>query len=434
MNDIDDIVRGLRADVPAPDGDEVAAAKRKFLDDGVRRGGGRFAASAGRPLRRRRLGLAFIVTVAAAFLAMMLPGTGTHVATADAIERIAVIAERQERRVTALGEGQFILTRYDTRGYVETSYTRKTLGELLPGSATGGDADEPRRSYFPGTSQQRVEEIARAEEDRRAAVRAADPDRLPAKTVHATRRSQTALWIDGEHHGGGGRLPGTERSYGSADERRTVRLLRRAGVEDGLSELMRVSVSSEAMRFADFTWPGKELGTLPENPRALQRALRIKRLPVSLVGGGRAATDTRELFFVAVGLLRSPLASPQLRAATVRMLGDLHGVDSVSRSRDVLSRPGIGIRLSGQAMIPEIVVDRADSRVLGVNFSIGRRSELRRRGLRFLPHATTARAGVAYQPAIVVRGAPVCQVTTGGGRTVTRYCPWKVSPVNASSR
>ncbi len=431
MNDMEKELRELRKDVVKPDSDAVDAARRTFLD-GVsseaapsrRRASERFGRSLALPLASATAAVALLL-----FVTLQLV-TGSHEATAADIEDIAGLAERQTGRIELLGQGQYLLSRFATVAEMSTTYDEATLAALLAGADASSGAAEPDRAYFGDATNTRIERDRRAAARRKREVESLTIDDLPAKIVTAERKSESVEWMDGEHVGGESQLPNTAITFGSRDQAATAAKLRLAGVGGGFNELALQTVNSDVGRFDRFTWPSDEVRDLPAEPEALAKRLRSKPLPFPLVRDGRSVHDDEELFHVAIGLLRSPFAKPSLRAATVRMIGGISGVTVAESAKDAQARNGFGVTLTNAVPRPELVIDKRNSSVLGVNYLIDRPDRLKAEELKVLPHSDSARAGTVFEPALVVDGAPVCSSRTASGRTVERYCPWKVRPVN----
>lgn len=429
MKDTEKDLREMRSGLAEPGPDAVDTARRAFIE-GMATGD-----TSGRVGRRHRpsarvllpaAGIAGLILLLAVSLQL---GTGAREATAADIEDIADLAERQRGQVESLGHGQYLLSRFATVAETTTTYDDQTIQRLRDDLAAPQADDQPERAYFDGITADEVESGRRAGARRRHEIEKIGVDDLPAKTVSVSRRSESAVWIDGNYDGGSGELPEVSTTYASATQRATAMKLRLVGIGNAFAELSRLTVDSEIGRFDRFTWPSDEIRELPADPAALAQALRSKPLPYPLVRDGRSVVDDEELFHVAVGLLRSPFASPELRAATVRMVGAIAGVEVRDEVKDVRLRRGFGVTLATAVPRPEVVIDRNDSHVLGVNYAIDRPAELKDKELTELKHADKARIGTAFEPAVVIEGAPVCSERSATGRVVERYCPWKVRPV-----
>lgn len=433
MNDLDDSIRGLRAEVREPTVAETAAARRAFADEvsGRSAPARRRAAWSGRLLGGpRRLAIpAAVLSAALVVAALALQIGGTPEATAVAIEDIAKLAARQSGQVESLAPGQFLLSRHTTVASITTTYDQRVLDALMARAATAREDSQPDRQFFVGTSPRRIERLRELESRRRREAARIDAAELPTRTVTVRYSSEYASWVDEAHRGGGGELPGGDIAYDSARQRRAASRLREAGIIDGLAELNQVTVASEIGRFDNFTWSSAEIRAMPTEPRALERELKSKPLPRPLVRVSRPVHDDEELFHVAIGILRSPFASPDLRAATVRMIGAIPGVETADRAEDARARAGFGVTLTTVPTRPQLVVDREDASVLGVNYRIDEPSKLKTEGLRVLPFADGARVSTSFVPALVVEGEPVCRDRAPDGREISRYCPWKIRPV-----
>lgn len=430
MNDLDKKIKELRSGVPEPDRDAVNAARDAFLDSGASRAGRKPWSTDPRRLFTPRAALPILGVAGAIALAVLLLqfDTGKHVATAADIEDIAKLAALQQGHVNSLGPGQFLLTRYTTVSSVKTIFTQRKIDRLAASIESAASRIALRRGYLPGAAKSQDQRTRDVIGRREQGARALRINELPAKTVTVTRRSGTVEWIDRYHKGGAGDLPNAKMVYRSVAQRRTAKILFRAGIPDGVPELERVTVASEVGRFDAFSWPSSAIRKLPADPTRLAVTLRHKPLPFPLVRDGRPAVGDEELFHVAIGLLRSPFALPRLRAAVVRMIGKIPGVKVSDRAKDVRSRSGYGVTLSTSVPEPELVIDRRDSQVLGVNYRLDQPAALKIRDLSVLPLADSARSGMAFDPTLVVRGAPVCSARAPSGRVVERYCPSKVFP------
>lgn len=429
MNDMEKDLREVRKNVAKPDADAIDSARRSFMNE-----------ISGAPARRRsrfpeRFGPRFALPLASAVAAALLVVltlqmvTGSHPATAADIEDIAGLAERQQGQVEQLGQGEYLLSRFATVAEMSTTYDEKTLAALLAGADGSDDASRPDRVYFGDATAEQVERDRRAEARRKREIESLTADDLPAESVTAKRKSESVEWMDGEHVGGESQLPNTTVTYGSPDQAATAAKLRLAGVDSGFDELALSTVNTDVGRFDRFTWPSDEVRELPADPEALATRLRSKPLPFPLVRDGRSVSGDEELFHVAIGLLRSPFAKPALRAATVRMIGGISGVKVADSAKDAQARAGFGVTLTNAVPRPELVIDKRNSSVLGVNYLIDRPDRIQGANADVLRHADKARASTVFEPALVVDGAPVCSGRTASGRTVERYCPWKVRPV-----
>lgn len=430
MNDLEKKIKELRSGVPEPDRDAVNAARDAFLDSGTSPAGRKWWPDGPPRLLAPRVVLPLVgVASVIAVIALLLQfDTGKHVATAADIEDIAKLAARQQGHVNSLGPGQFLLTRYTTVSSVRTKLTQRKIDRLAASIESASSRSAVRRGYLPGAVKTRRQRMRDVIARRERAVRALRISGRTAREITVTRRSGTVEWIDRSLKGGAGDLPNANTVYRSAAQRRAATQLRRAGVPDGVSELERVTVASEVGRFDEFSWPSNAIRKLPADPTRLAVTLRHKPLPFPLVRDGRPAVGDEELFHVAIGLLRSPFALPRLRAAVVRMIGKIPGVKVSDRTKDVRLRSGYGVTLSTSVPEPELVIDRRDSQVLGINYRLDQPAALKIRDLSVLPLADSARAGTAFEPTLVVRGAPVCSARAPSGRVVERYCPSKVFP------
>jgi hypothetical protein len=101
--------------------------------------------------------------------------------------------------------------------------------------------------------------------------------------------------------------------------------------------------------------PATSLEALPTDPQAL--AAYVDSHP----SGDNRGTTNRMV--VAVDLLRSGLAKPELRAATLRMLGSTPGISVDYNARDALGRPAVRVDAATDNGLTSLFFDPASSRL-----------------------------------------------------------------------
>lgn len=436
MSDVLEMVAEIRGEVSAPDEAAVAAARAAFIAANVERPATRdFASSPKQPrftLRRALplFGAAGVIAAAALIVVLLTTGPATNVATAARVERIATIAERQARQIDSLDSGQYLLTRSQTVATIEFEFTQEKLDEISRRLAEAASRSHPEREFFEGTDSERIDAI-RADESRRLAESSKHIPlhALPATEIDVSRRVGSATWINAEHEGGSSSLPGSSTEYGSPRQERAAEKLRAAGVPDGIAELKEATVAAESSRFDKFTWTAEQIRMLPADRRLLARRLRSEPIPFPLVRDDRTVKNDEELFHVAIGLLRSPFASPHLRAETMRMIGDIPGVLATPEAADARGHTGLGLALTTVSPRPQLVLDEDDSSVIGVNYMVDDPASAAGEDAVALPLAERARLGISFEPAIIVDGEPVCRETGENGKTYERFCMSQVRPV-----
>lgn len=431
MNDVIDSLRELRTESPL-DESFVGRAKNDFLRDIDRRPSSRSIFPARRWVAVVLAGAAF----AAAVLVFALPGAEvTQQATAADLRNVANVAAAADPPPARLGRGQYVLTRYRFVASMTTTYTQEKLDRLSRERYKQVTNNRGHIVYPKDTPQSKIDRqkrLQRAWEERiKKGVRLED---LPARSVTIGQSQGMVEWINERHIGAGGGLPGNKSTYGDSAQRGTVKRLERAGLFAAPSILFQSTMFSGPVRFENFTWPSKQLMKLPTDPQQLERDLRSRPLPSSpLVRDKRSVKNDEELFHVAVGLLRSPFATPQLRSAVVTLLGGLEGVQLHKDSADASGRRGLGLILNSKPVAEEVVFDERSSQVLGVNFTIEDPSQMKdafEPSVTISDHATYA---VVFEPTIVVRGEPTCHVDLGHDMKGSTYCEKHVRPVTAQN-
>lgn len=433
MNDVIDSLRELRTESPL-DESFVGRAKNDFLRDIDRRPSSRSIF----PARRWVAVVLAGAACAAAVLVFALPGAEvTQQATAADLRNVANVAAAADPPPARLGRGQYVLTRYTYIASSTITLTQDRLDRLSRDQyrrLTRRQMGHYLRVDPQGTPQSKIdqaERMQRAFEQRvKRGVKLSD---LPAKTVTTKQSQPFVSWINERHIGAGGGRPGGEATYGSADQRATVKRLDRAGIFTNPTVLHVATTFSEANQLEDFTWPSAEIAKLPAEAKAMEAALRRKPVPLSRPGDRHRIDGDSELFHAAIGLLRSPFATPEQRSAIVLMLGDLDGVTIESDAGDAGGRHGLGLKLATKYGSQQVIFDQSSSQVLGVNFAIDRPVVLAGEMAPYLEFADSAFFGVVYQPTIIVRGRPTCPVDIGSGMRGEEYCEKHVRPVTSQN-
>lgn len=421
-----DLIKQIRLDTASPSQTAESRARNELQ-----------RAIAGRKTQQRPSWLFAVGGVATACLVIALAvvtlSGRTEPAAAAELARLVDVAANQ-RAIDAKGRNQYVLSRWQSTTTLTLHATQPRLDALTASVVAVIDAqnDAPptmMRGDVPGRTEaqwRRSERLAaraqkRFEARARAGVRA---DQLPAKTVTATSTMKMAFWQNDRGLGAGGGLPGgTDRVYGSADQKESAKMLEDAGIF-----MMDTGGFDVIQRLSTFALPAAAVKSLSDDPATLRDQL-IQNPPRGIdrqdfVKPGSALY----LFEVGANLLSSPYASPELRSATLDLLSQEPEVSATTTATDGQGRVGLGLTIAIDGGEEQIVLDRASSRVLGVNFQINDGDKFQgeqrfggSKGPLITAKYDTGSIRVSYEPTIVTRGAPECVSEEDGHRAET-YC------------
>lgn len=366
----------------------------------------------------------------------------TEPAAAAELARLVDVAANQ-RAIDAKGRNQYVLSRWQSTTTLTLNATQPRLDELTANVVAVIDAQNENpptmvRGNVPGRTEaqwRRSERLAaraqqRFEQRARRGVRA---DELPAQTVTATSTTKMAFWLNDRGLGAGGGLPGgTDPVYGTAEQKQSAKIL------EGVGIVLADSVGFDVIqRLSTFALPAAAVKSLSENPSTLRDQL--NQNPPRQIDRQEFAQPGSALYLFEVGanLLSSPYASPALRSATLEMLSREPEVTATTTATDGKGRSGLGLTIAVNGGSEQIVLDRASSRVLGVNFLIADGDEFQGeqryggpKGPLMAAKYDTGVIQVSYEPSIVTRGEPVCVSEEAGERAET-YCESEIREITS---
>lgn len=399
-------LRGVREHVPAATAEMEARARRAMFAP---------------PLpRRRRVTWATAGVFAVLALGIVVsttPWAQTQSAAA-AVDQLAEVAADQPPLM--LGKNDWLITKYSTRTSWTQNFTQEKLDALSANAAAvmaaaNGDGhysrvDDAEQKKIDGMNARRLARV-------RAGVKIED---LPATHIDAWNEApyESALNSNGVGGGGGG---SNQVHYGSPEQKRASVILQRAGIggllanptDQGAFEAAALPMSGAAH--------SKEIAGLSDDPVRMRAQLAGWKQRGAVDAEPGSALDA---FAKAAGVVGSPYALPDQRAAAIRMIGSLPGVVVEQSARDAKGREGIGMALPIPGGTMQFVFDESSSRLLGTVIRVDDPTAFQGESyagsgkdrVNVIPLYDSAEIRVSFEPTEVKRDGPPCtpQLCIGG--------------------
>lgn len=338
-------------------------------------------------------------------------------AAADALANTAA-----EQKTLTIGPDDWITTRFTTKRSWTQNLTQAKLDRLSVQAAAETAAANSSGHYeraggepISAAEQAQIDRInARRIARLRAGVRIGS---LPTTKITAWNISSYESTRAANGYGGGGGGNNAV-EYGSAAEKQAGKILQRAGigglhadpVDYGGSEIADLptrTVSDEA-----------DVEKLAATPTKMRAELATWKQSGSRLGDAKQGSPL-DIFLKATGVVGSPYASSAQRAAAIRLIAELPGVTLSTDARDARGRAGLGMAIKIEGGTMQIVFDRSDSRLLGMQVTITDPEAFvgdsyagsGKDRVRVIPPFDSATIGVSYEPVSVSHDGPPCGPT-----------------------
>lgn len=358
-------------------------------------------------------------------IAVMSPWAHTQSAEA-AVDDLAQTAAAQP--TLKIGPRDWIITRYTTLRSWTQDLTQEKLDQLSARSAAVMEAANSSGHYMRAngspiskSEQAKIDRANQRHADRvRAGVKLSD---LPTTHVTAWVEApyQEAHSASGIGGGGGG---SNDVHYESADQKAAAAILQRAGIggrnadptDFGGSEIASLPARAVGNQ-NDVEGLSKDLGQM--------RAQLTKWPATGGLGEDIEAGSALDLFAKTSGVVSSPYATPEQRAAAIRLVASLPGVTIDQHAKDAKGRAGIGMSMDIPGGTMELIFDQSDSQLLGMLVKIADPKAFvgksyagsGKNRVDVIPPFDSATIAVSYQKPTVSRGGPPCTPTfCVGGR------------------
>lgn len=399
-----ELLTQLRPEAPEADPLVRADARDRLADASVR---------PTRHGRRRLVAAAALGAIAVVAIAVIAFSPWAHTQTAEAaVDDLVKTAATQP--TVKIGPHDWIVTRYSTLRSWTQNLTQEKLDRMSANTADAAEAASGSSLHFGRSSVSKAEQakIDRMNQRRieriRAGVKISD---LPATHITYTNEAPWTSARNAEGLGGGGG-GNNEIRYGSPEEKAAGNILRRAGIGGIHSDpvdLGGFEISELPLRAVGDESDVEKLGDYPERMKAQLTKWKVPP------GSDAKAGTPNDLFVKAAGVVVSPYATPHQRAAAIRLVAGLPGVELARSARDSKGREGVGMTLPIRGGRMQLVFDTDDARLLGMQTEvddpkafIGKAWAGSGHGrVRLLPMFDSATIGVSYEP-IEVRDGPPC--------------------------
>ncbi|MFT4050160.1 MAG: hypothetical protein QM648_10045 [Solirubrobacterales bacterium] len=406
------LLRELRAAVAEPTREaELRARDAMFAS----RSGGR---------SRTRMVAAFAVCLLALVPAVVVLSPWTHTQSAQAaVDQLAETAADQP--TMKLGPRDWIVSHYTARYSWIQDLTQERLDTLTARALAVAEMPGNDGHYLRRNSDNKPISDAEADAINRKQQRRIDRirdgvklDELPATHIEAWNESPYTQVRSTTGIGGGGGGNNTIH-YGSPQQAAAGKILQRAGiggVNANPTDFGGMEISSLPAQAIGDESSVEGLSTEPDRMRdQLAKSGAIVGLSERPKAG-----STLDIFGKTAGVVFSPYASPQQRAAAIRLAASLPGVEIDQHARDSAQREGIGMALAIPGGSMQFVFNEADSRLLGMvvqiddvktfvgdSYAIGKDHKK----IPVLPPYDSATVAVSYDALTISRGAPPCKPT-----------------------